>query len=75
MAKVMIHVWYDVNDGKISAIGREPQGAEHKVIPIAGPRQGVLAAQIEEHEIRGLHESHRVDLLNKALVKVLPEQR
>jgi hypothetical protein len=74
MATVTVQIWHDLNDGKILAVGRLPQGAKHGVILIAGQRQGVVETQIEEDAIRGLHESHRVDIHNKSLIKVRPEE-
>jgi hypothetical protein len=73
MATVTIHIWHDGTDGQILAIGRTPRDAKSTVAPIAGPRQGVLEAQIEEHDIPKAHESHRVDMHSKTLVRVGPE--
>jgi hypothetical protein len=72
MVMVTVHIWHNVSDGQILAIGRAPVDARHKAVPIAGPKQGVLEAQIEEDAISGLHETHRVDVRDKALVKVVP---
>ena len=75
MARVMIHIWHDLNDGKILAVGRVPQDAKHAAIPIAAQRQGVLETQIEEDAILGLHQSHRIDIHNKTLIKVPPKEK
>jgi hypothetical protein len=69
MPTVTLHIWHNPNDGQIIAIGRAPADTKHKVIPVAGQNQAVLETQIKESEIKTLHESHRVDVHTKTLVR------
>jgi hypothetical protein len=66
MAKVKIYVWHNVS-GEIVAIGRAMGAA--KCVPLSGDNQSVLETEIEEGHIVGLHETHIVDVRQKALVK------
>jgi hypothetical protein len=72
---VKIHIWHDVNNGKIVGIGRSSASAKYKAIPTAGHRQGVLETQVEEDAIGTLHETHKVDVLNKTLVRVVSTKK
>ena len=66
MAKVLIHVWHNVT-GEITAIGRPVCGA--KCVPLGGENQAVMEAEIEEEDIAGLHRTHIVDVVRRAVVK------
>jgi hypothetical protein len=66
MAKVNIYLWHKV-DGKIVAVGR-PIGAA-KCIPLGGENQSVLETEIDEKHIAEVHQTHVVDVSQKALVK------
>jgi hypothetical protein len=65
MNKVEIHVWHNVN-GRIVAVGR-PIGAA-KCIPLSSGDHSVLETEIEEEHIPRLHQTHIVDVAQKALV-------
>jgi hypothetical protein len=66
MSKVNIHVWH-TNDGQIVAIGRPV--SNHKVVPIAKGNHSVMETEVDEVHIEKLHQTHRVDLKQKILVK------
>jgi hypothetical protein len=66
VAKVKIHVWHKVT-GEIVAVGRSM--GEAKCIPVSGEGQSVLETEIEEKNIKGLHQTHIVDVHQRAVVK------
>jgi len=66
MAKVLIHVRHKVS-GEIVAIGRPMGGA--KCVPLGGKDQAVIETEVEEEEIAGLHRTHIVDVVRRAIVK------
>lgn len=65
MSEVIVHVWHTVS-GQIVAVGR-PQGGA-MCVPLAGEKQAVLETKIEEEHIQGLHETHVVDVVRRAIV-------
>lgn len=72
MAKVRVHVWHDAN-GQILAIGHPVavEGHTLKVVPIAGDQGSVLETEVEVNEemLKTLHQTHKVDIKNKSLIK------
>jgi hypothetical protein len=67
MAKVKVHVWHSVT-GEIVAVGR--QTGKSPCIPMGGMTGGVTELEVDETEIRELHQTHVVDVGRKALVKL-----
>ena len=71
MAKITIHVWHNLN-GEITAIGRPM--SKTKCTPLSGENQGVLEAMVEEDLVASLHNTHRVDMTQRAVVKHSPRK-
>lgn len=65
MATITIHVWHTMS-GEIVAVGRPLGGA--KCVPLSGENQAVMETEIEEEHIPGLHQTHVVDVVKKAVV-------
>ena len=69
MKRTKIHVWYDPI-GKILAVGR-PMGSENEhIIPLkTGDSHEPIVLDVSEDLINALHETHRIDVKQRALVQ------
>jgi hypothetical protein len=65
MAKVNIHVWYNIN-GEIVAVGRPMGGA--KCVAMSRENQSVLETEVDEKHVADLYKTHIVDVGRKAVV-------
>jgi hypothetical protein len=68
MASVSVSIVHD-EVGRIVSINRP--AADAKVVVLSGDGQSVFVTEIEEEDIPGLLNTHRVDSRRKALVKVV----
>jgi hypothetical protein len=67
MARVSVSIVHD-ELGRILSINRPAQDAKNVVV-LTGDGQSVFVTEVEEEDVHGLFNSHRVDYHRKALVK------
>ena len=69
MKSTKIHIWYDPT-GKILAVGR-PMGSEkEQIIPLkTGDSHEPIVLDVSEDLINSLHQTHRIDVKQRALVQ------
>jgi len=65
-----VHVWHDPS-GRIVAWGHTSEGTKVKLkaIPIATAGHAVLTLRVQQQDLPILHETHRVDVAAKKLVR------
>ncbi|WP_198386217.1 hypothetical protein [Burkholderia ubonensis] len=71
---IRVHVWYNAK-GAILAVGHAPHGDRARyVVPLFQDGHCHLDADVDECQLKRLHETHKVDIERKILTeRVIPD--
>jgi hypothetical protein len=65
--KTRIHIWHD-REGKIIAVGKPAKHMVERVVPKpANKNQFVISTDVEDDEIKKIHQTHFVDVAKSQL--------